>query len=75
MTFEEWFTKQVGVAPVPGSFVEQAWNAAIDEAKRQLFDPDVPGSGRQVLDALKTYLNTPTSPDQGQAKGVGASSF
>ncbi len=58
MTFEEWFIDKVGVAPVPGSLVGEAWNAALEAAadiSRHFYIEDY-----DIL-ALKTPLNTSTN--------------
>jgi len=75
MTFEEWL-KSKGMFPWNSFYIEdlaEVLNAAIDACQDVIYHRnDVPLTLDSYVDALKTYLNTPTSDEQGGGNTHGA---
>ena len=72
MTFDYWWNNTTHFYTLMNrerEMCEAAWNAAIDEVLKLDLDYWQDQPVRKRVSALKTPLNTPTSPDQGQGKG------
>lgn len=79
MTFDSWWNNTTHFYTLMNrerEMCEAAWNAAIEEtvnARLKVLelvgDNPVYLNVNEAINALKTPLNTPTSPDQGHGKG------